>query len=147
MEISPFFVYTIVKLDAFCAFMCSCSVICAVIGVLSYFFGHVTADNYCGTEEERRESRRVGRCLSFKVAPVFLVLSFVTLFVCTVIPTTKQAAVIWLLPKVVTEQNMEKVQSEAGELYDLAKQWLTENAKCNINEKDAETKGKQLAEH
>ena len=66
---------------------------------------------------------------------------------CTVIPTTKQAAVIWLLPKVVTEQNMEKVQSEAGELYDLAKQWLTENAKCNINEKDAETKGKQLAEH
>ena len=24
--------------------------------------------------------------------------------------------------------------------YILAKQWLTENAKCNINEKDAETK-------
>ena len=57
------------------------------------------------------------------------------LFVWTITPSTKQAAVIWLLPKITTEQNLDKVQSEAGELYDLAKQWLKEKADSQVNRK------------
>lgn len=39
----------------------------------------------------------------------------------TFLPTTKQAAVIYVLPKVA---NNEQLQTEAGELYGLAKEYL-----------------------
>ena len=136
MEISPFFVYVILKLDSFCSFMCFCSAVSCLIGVLTYVFGNTRFDGCCiSNEEERKEDKRIGGFLSFKVAPVLLILSTMFLFVWTITPSTKQAAVIWLLPKITTEQNLDKVQSEAGELYDLAKQWLKEKADSQVNRK------------
>jgi len=41
-------------------------------------------------------------------------------------PTADAAAVILVLPRIATSENIEAVRDEAGDLYGLAKQWLEE---------------------
>lgn len=63
--------------------------------------------------------------LAYKIGVPLVVLVWVTsLVACALVPSTKQAAVIYMLPKVATAENIETVQGETGELYGLAKQWL-----------------------
>ncbi len=146
MEISPFFVYTILKLDAIGTLFISAFIIFFILTLLFFClwmqFKYSETDTLGNTlgNKQIEESKQVGNVFLRIVFPILLFLSTICVLISTFLPTTKQAAGIWLLPKVATEQNMEKVQSEAGELYDLAKQWLTEKAKCNINERDEKTK-------
>ena len=56
----------------------------------------------------------------------FLAIGLMLVIAFTFIPSTKQAAAIYVLPQIVTTENIEAVQAEAGDLYGLAKQWLEE---------------------
>lgn len=40
------------------------------------------------------------------------------------LPTTKQMATILVLPRILTEENIDKIEEETGELYTLTKKWL-----------------------
>lgn len=87
------------------------------------------------TNKQIVESKQVGNVFLRIVFPVLLFLFTICVLTATFLPSTKQAAVIWLLPKIATEENLDRAQSEAGELYDLAKQWLKEKADPQVNRK------------
>ena len=52
-------------------------------------------------------------------------LAMLVAMACVLVPTTKEAAVILVVPAIA---NNETVQGEAGELYQLAKHWLEKQA-------------------
>ena len=54
--------------------------------------------------------------------------SFLGILVLIFVPTTKEMAVIYTLPKIVNNEN---VQEEAGEIYALAKEWLKQQVEPN----------------
>jgi hypothetical protein len=77
------------------------------------------------------DDTRIAKCK--KTAGKCVVLVFVWLMLyCTVymlMPTTKQAAMIYCVPKIVnSEWANETLPNEAKELYGLAKSWLREKA-------------------
>ena len=64
-------------------------------------------------------------CIALVVSCSFIILiiSSVSLMLC---PTTKQAAIIYATPKILTEKNIEEFTGETKELYNLGKQYLKE---------------------
>lgn len=69
--------------------------------------------------------KKIGKILLILGVPstFFLLICFlVDIF----LPTTKQMALIYVIPKIATEQNIDKVQEECGELYNITKQWMKE---------------------
>jgi TRAP-type C4-dicarboxylate transport system permease large subunit len=141
MEISPFFVYAILKLDAIGILFIASFMMFFVLTILFFCLGMHC--KYSETDENGNrltnkqivESKQVGNVFLHIVFPVLLFLSTICVLTATFLPSTKQAAVIWLLPKIATEENLDRAQSEAGELYDLAKQWLKEKADPQVNRK------------
>ena len=71
-------------------------------------------------DESDKRIARTGRRVFCVALP--LLVAFVLAM--TFLPTTKQMAAILVLPKIATEENIEAVQEEAGDLYGLAKDWL-----------------------
>lgn len=65
------------------------------------------------------------QCIALVVSFSFLILiiSSVSLMLC---PTTKQAAIIYAIPKILTEKNVTEFTGETKELYNLGKQYLKE---------------------
>lgn len=53
-----------------------------------------------------------------------IVTMLISLPVATLLPSTKQAAVILIVPRIATEENLQALQDETGELYGMAKEWL-----------------------
>lgn len=58
--------------------------------------------------------------------PIASMLAIVFGLIATFLPDTKQAAVIYVLPRIATVENLEAAQGEASEIYGLAKAWLRE---------------------
>lgn len=141
MEISPFFVYAILKLDAIRILFISSFIIFFIMTLLFFCLGmylkysETDENGNRLTAEEIAESKRAGNRLLCIVFPVLLFLSTICVLTATFLPSSKQAAVILVLPKIATEENLDRAQSEAGELYDLAKQWLKEKADPQVNRK------------
>jgi hypothetical protein len=48
-------------------------------------------------------------------------------FLAVLMPSKKDAAMIWVIPKLATVENVELLQGEAAEIYKLAKQALKES--------------------
>ena len=141
MEISPFFVYAVLKLDAIRILFMASFMIFFVLTILFFCLGmyykYSETDEHGNrlTNKQIVESKQVGNVFLRIVFPVLLFLFTICVLTATFLPSAKQAAVIWLLPKIATEENLDKVQSEAGELYDLAKQWLKEKEDPQVNRK------------
>jgi hypothetical protein len=56
-----------------------------------------------------------------------LCVGFISLCLWCLIPSQKDAAMIWVIPKLATVENVELLQGEAAEIYKLAKQALKES--------------------
>lgn len=73
------------------------------------------------------------KCISTKavtkIIALLVVWFLVGIFGTVVTPTTKQAAIIFIVPKLTSQENMEFATDEAKELYGLAKQYLQETIK------------------
>ena len=116
-------VYLVTRCDAVhAAFM-----ICTIVSVMVLGTAWLIYSLACimGAEElspkEKANGDRIIKRLTWWMAPLLLVLSLGTMAV----PTTKQAAAIWVIPRLTSPQ----VQAEAGEFYGLAKEWLAQQVR------------------
>jgi hypothetical protein len=123
MEISMFTIYLFTRLDAI---KVSCVSIFLTITILSIFFGIVV-----GIDEYAREDSKWG--LKFKKSIVMLFLIYFISFVGTVcIPTQKEIAAIYLIPKIVNnEQSQELPDNFLKLLNSKLKEYITESVKEN----------------
>ena len=64
--------------------------------------------------------------LSPHLKPLLYVFAFY-LFLCLLIPSKKDAAMIWVLPQIATTENADLLKGEAAEIYTLAKEALKES--------------------
>jgi len=71
---------------------------------------------------------RVNKVTKYAV-PIAVLIVFVCGTLRTLLPSTKQLAVIKIGPKVVSAENMEFVSDESKELYVLFKAWLKDQVK------------------
>lgn len=107
--ITPFQMYLLLMLDSICVVT---AIITIVLAFITFIIGVMSVAN--DVNEEDRESAR--KLLKYLV-PVFLLSLLLAVF----IPNTKQAATIFLVPKVL---NNEKVQDIGQNGLDLANNLL-----------------------
>jgi len=111
--ISSFDLYMLLKLDHI---RTACEILSILAGLtwIACFFIALTEDMLT----------QLGTQLKLGAVAFFLLLSGAVL-----IPTTKQAAIIWGVPKILdSELVKEDLPEEAKEVYGLAKQWLKNRA-------------------
>ena len=115
--ISPFVLYWILKLDTI-------QVVAGLVGVFGIILGGVGfllsyCDDYGEIDVENESGQRLRRWIGrWMIVPVLAAL------LATFLPSSRQMAAIWLLPKVATHKNLGNLSGEAGEVWGLAKDWL-----------------------
>jgi hypothetical protein len=127
MIISPWTLYWITRLDAVGGLACALTVAGAVVvGIIAFL---LIVNSGMPEQIKLEENQRVllGRILKW-CAPVLVTSVLALVFV----PSTKEMAVITVVPAIA---NSEKVQKEATELYDLAKDYLKKTLNTEKPEK------------
>ena len=121
--ITPFEVYLIMKLDSIC-------IASVIVGLMSFVCAIFFCVGYLGEYSEDTFK---------KPAIVSVVVTLLCAIVAIVTPTTKQAAAIIMIPKIV---NNEKIQDIGGktldvgnDLLDLANQYIQEQIKVEPKSK------------
>lgn len=109
--------YWITRLDGLKDMLVGAAVM-TMFGILALLFWVFTR----AIDEDKNLTTPVLRQAFFVLVPMCFLLSVV--FILT--PTTKEAAFIWLAPKIY---NNETVGKEAGEVYGLMKDWLKQQTK------------------
>lgn len=129
--ISPFMLYLVLMLDSINSALLTAAVIAGVSIPISLTITGMNNENdtYNHGWEDRREARIKVRNKLTKMAAPIAVVCFI---IATLLPNTKQAAAIIVVPAIA---NNEQVQAEAGELYDLAKQALANAVAPSTKEK------------
>lgn len=112
-------VYLLLKLDSISALFETFAFIGGFITIIAMIIYFVI-----------RSDNSIEDMASFKkVLSYFTIATFITILGFIAIPNTKQAALIWVVPKITSEQNVTIASDEAKELYGLAKEWLVEKVK------------------
>ncbi len=109
--ISSWMVYVILKLTIIHNFCFSVGILALGLSILMWVFG-----NLAESEGDIAVVAKFKR-LSYPLALVFMPLAIL-------IPTSEQAAAIYIVPKVATVENVEALEGEALELYGIAKEAL-----------------------
>jgi len=130
--ISPWTLYWILRLDTIHGIMITVQIfgyIAIGIGAICLAVCQVPSSQRDEKEREKEDisNKTLARVISRKLNICFPLLIFISV-VYVLTPTTRQAAVIYALPALVNNQQM---QSEAGEVYSLRKQWFTEQVEPN----------------
>jgi len=89
----------------------------AVLGIVTTLLGGFLVLFGCLEDEWERVRKAV------KWSAIVFVISILFL---TLVPSTKEAAAIWVIPKVATTENVNAVTGEIHEIYDLGKDYLEE---------------------
>ena len=112
-------VYLILQLDSIHAALVAVSLLSALAATAVFLAGIL------GLEA----SSPRGAILSWLAALVLTVsLTGVTALAVALLPTTKTAAAIYIVPRLTTDENVDALKSEAGEVYGLFKDWLEQQA-------------------
>lgn len=114
--------YWILMLDNISAAIAALSIVSMVALAIA-----ILAAGFTGIAPTSPAEKAVSKtlCRIIAISAPFVVLLVVA---AVLTPTTKQAAVIYVLPRIATDENLDAIQAEAGDLYGLAKQWLKEQA-------------------
>lgn len=100
---STFEVYLWLKLDDFIAFLLICGLLGTIIIPLIYLF---VSDS---TGEYKHKKKVILATMFFLM---FIMIGFL-------MPSTKQAAAIYVMPKILTENNINTLNEDAKEIYNL----------------------------
>ena len=126
--ISPFQVYLVLKLDDIITgaqvLACSFTLVLGLICLMATSINAMEADSsYTG--DPKRD--RLVAASKYWRGKLYWCLGGGAFFfsVATLLPTTKQAAAILILPAITSDEVVAPVKKEAGDLYALAKQALT----------------------
>ena len=101
---------------------------CDVIVTIAMVFAIVSAVAFClsvffyiyGKVEEYEEQVKVTK----RTAKLSLILLAISTFTIAFVPTTKECFAIAVLPKVINTEDISAIKSEAGEAWELTKQYL-----------------------
>lgn len=128
MEVQMFWYYLLVKLDDF---LCSSAVIMILTGLILGIVGLMTAiETADGSSYYEKDLKVMKKILKF-VAPVFIISLMFTTFV----PSTKQAAFIWIAPQIVENGAVKDTVKNIPELTKLGTEYLKELLKEKVNDK------------
>ncbi len=140
--ISELELYCILKLDAisnaiFCLASASTfsSLLLLIAGILSEADKGSNVSWHFITKKERaiqraknlRLSKQIKNC--FRASGLALCFSLFFWAVYTLMPTTKQAAAIMVVPKIATNENIETLTDEAKSIYGLAKEYFSKSVR------------------
>lgn len=122
-----FWYYLLVKLDDF---ICASAIVMCLSGFLSALLSLLTViescDRYVNYDKEIAVKTKV---LKFAI-PVF----FISVLFSTLIPTTKQAAFIWIAPQIVENGAVKDTVKNIPELTKLGTEYLKELLKEKVND-------------
>lgn len=125
---SWFFVYLLVKLTAVQIFFVATTTILGSVGFIGTFIYHLEAESYRPSKNLKKWKPYLKK--AWIGAVIFALLAILT-------PTTKQGAVIWLLPKIVNNEQVQEVPEKALSLLNQQMdQWLEDNLKIEKKEKE-----------
>lgn len=126
MDITPSTIYWITRLDNVRLIINLLTILFAFLFAILFAIGldRATVEKHYTyhTDEYINSTRSLGDkivCMSLAPFVVWLILFIVNAF----IPTTKEAAAMYVIPAIV---NNEKVQTVGNRLYDLAIEWMDE---------------------
>lgn len=127
MEVQMFWYYLLVKLDDFNMaagiVMCLSGFLTALLSLLTVI---ESCDRYSSYEKEIAVKTKI---LKFSI-PVF----FISVLFATLMPTTKQAAFIWMAPQIVENGAVKDTVKNIPELTKLGTEYLKELLKEKVDE-------------
>lgn len=122
-----FWYYLLVKLDDF---ICSSAVIMVVSGLILGIVGLITAiETADGSSYYEKDLKVMKKIIKF-VAPMFVIF----LMLVTLVPSTKQAAFIWIAPQIVENGAVKDTVKNIPELTQLGTEYLKELLKEKVND-------------
>jgi hypothetical protein len=130
MKLSAWDIYLVMQLDAIGFFSLMVTIALAGIAVSSFIsiwrnqdFAEIYEDSpECKSYQKYMASANSSNKLAWRTFPVAIVFALIS----ALLPSSKTAAAMLILPAIV---NNEAIQQEAGDLYRLAKQGLSELVK------------------
>lgn len=130
MTITPWEMYWFVKFDDIHSFLSPIIVIDTIViillGICCFISLLVCADDTIASDKQFKKVRKSVHKITLVSTVIFLIFSSTN----TLLPTTKQMAVIKILPAIVNSEFMQKeLPAEAKELYILAKEYIKDQIK------------------
>lgn len=126
--ITPWEIYWVLQLDSFSSAFGLAALVTAIAFVVlfavSVFWSLDSAANWCSEEFKLNAERHQAAAPNLrKIAMRLLMFAFLPIFIVAVaLPSTKTAAAMIIVPEIV---NSPTIQHEAGDLYKLAKEALS----------------------
>ena len=122
--ISPLEIYLIMQLDSIGLFLAILGFALTVLTIALVFFQLASYD--CSFDsQESKDQRKENRATARRITPRIALAAVVLMGLSSLIPSTKTAAAMFVIPAIANNEN---IRREAGDLYQLAKQALTELA-------------------
>jgi len=116
---SPFLLYLIIKLDAITNFLQMVSALPLMIAAIGVMWFIIVIDH---TKENKGKAKKIAKYTIIALTFFLIVHGFRTL-----IPTTKEAAILLVVPKTINSINKnEKLKNIPNKLLDLADDWIDE---------------------
>ena len=117
---TEFQIYLLLKLDAFRSVFSAFGLIGILLAVVSsiVFLFILTSDIFKKDDQRRKAIKISLRCLI-----VFAVFGTFSMLINTIIPSTKEAAVILVTPKIINNEDVKKIPAKVAV---LANEWLEE---------------------
>lgn len=111
--ITPWEIYWVLQLDSIRACLVTVAVLSGPVAALTLFIGAMARDCMDLSDESWARAKRMVKRLTVTLC--------VSLALASLLPSTKTAAAMIIVPKIV---NSLTIQHEAGDIYNLAKQAL-----------------------
>jgi phage-related holin len=128
---SPLLIYLIFNLASFGSLF----VALATLLILVFF---ILADFYLMEQDERNNEKKIKNMKFYKkYAKICLTLFFICALIATLIPDTKTACMMYVIPKITQSEQFKK---DVPEIYNLAIESLKNNFKNNLEENEKEGK-------
>lgn len=127
-----FWYYLLVKLDDFnCVAVLVCTV-SAVLWIVSFFLSQSDPDDWYMDENKRSatKERKIGQSMY----DTCKLLTLITLAWLTLVPSTRQAAFIWIAPQIVENGAVKDTVKNIPELTKLGTEYLKELLKEKVDD-------------
>lgn len=127
MIISPWEIYLVMQLDSINGFFFTIALVLSIICCCALFAGALATGAGLSkyTDDTEKRNWEVTKKITKKLGTI----AFIAGLLCAVLPSSKTAAAMIVIPAVLNNQS---VQVEAKELYALAKQGFAEMVKAEV---------------
>ena len=112
-------------IDGFSALLTFLSVLVITVTIISYIIMKINAQYNYDNHVDRDYATAKSIFGVFRFHAICLVVcSFICNFMLAFIPTQKEYAAMYVIPKITTEQNMDKLKSISTDMFDAACTWI-----------------------